>query len=87
MGRRGLEEISGHRNESCLKELLAYNREDVFMLRRIEEALDKRNRKSGAEKPGIGKKLSALSYQPPAFSLYPESQRSVVSIDTRHHFL
>ena len=35
------------RNERCLKELLAYNREDVFMLRRIEEVLEKRSQKSG----------------------------------------
>jgi uncharacterized protein YprB with RNaseH-like and TPR domain len=35
------------RNESFLKELLTYNREDVFMLRRIEEVLEKRSQKSG----------------------------------------
>jgi uncharacterized protein YprB with RNaseH-like and TPR domain len=35
------------RNERFLKELLTYNREDVFMLRRIEEALERRNQKSG----------------------------------------
>ena len=35
------------RNERFLKELLAYNREDVFMLRCIEEVLEKRSQKSG----------------------------------------
>jgi uncharacterized protein YprB with RNaseH-like and TPR domain len=35
------------RNEGLLKELLTYNREDVFMLRRIEEALERRSRKQG----------------------------------------
>ena len=35
------------RNERFLKELLIYNREDVFMLRRIEEVLEKRSQKSG----------------------------------------
>ena len=33
------------RNERLLEDLLTYNREDVFMLRRIEEALKRRNRK------------------------------------------
>ena len=32
-------------NERLLKDLLTYNREDVFMLRRIEEALERRSRK------------------------------------------
>ncbi|MGB9487701.1 MAG: ribonuclease H-like domain-containing protein [Terriglobia bacterium] len=36
------------RTERFLKELLTYNREDVFMLRRIEEALERRSQKSGA---------------------------------------
>jgi uncharacterized protein YprB with RNaseH-like and TPR domain len=35
------------RTERLLKDLLTYNREDVFMLRRIEEALDRRTQKSG----------------------------------------
>jgi uncharacterized protein YprB with RNaseH-like and TPR domain len=35
------------RNEGLLKDLLTYNREDVFMLRRIEEALEIRSQKSG----------------------------------------
>jgi uncharacterized protein YprB with RNaseH-like and TPR domain len=35
------------RDERFLKDLLTYNREDVFMLRRIEEALERRSRKSG----------------------------------------
>jgi uncharacterized protein YprB with RNaseH-like and TPR domain len=35
------------RNEHFLKDLLTYNREDVFMLRRIEEALERRSQKSG----------------------------------------
>jgi uncharacterized protein YprB with RNaseH-like and TPR domain len=35
------------RNERFLKELLTYNREDVFMLRRIEEALESRSGKPG----------------------------------------
>lgn len=30
------------KDERCLNELLAYNKEDVFMLRRIEEAISKR---------------------------------------------
>jgi uncharacterized protein YprB with RNaseH-like and TPR domain len=34
------------RNERFLKDLLTYNREDVFMLRRIEEALERRSHKS-----------------------------------------
>ena len=34
------------RTERFLKELLTYNREDVFMLRRIEEALERRSQKS-----------------------------------------
>jgi len=33
------------RNERFLEDLLTYNREDVFMLRRIEEALEGRSRK------------------------------------------
>jgi uncharacterized protein YprB with RNaseH-like and TPR domain len=35
------------RNEGLLKDLLTYNREDVFMLRRIEEALERRSQESG----------------------------------------
>jgi uncharacterized protein YprB with RNaseH-like and TPR domain len=35
------------RNERFLKDLLTYNREDVFMLRRIEEALERRSQKQG----------------------------------------
>ena len=35
------------RDERFLKDLLTYNREDVFMLRRIEEALERRSQKSG----------------------------------------
>ena len=35
------------RTERFLEDLLTYNREDVFMLRRIEEALDRRSKKSG----------------------------------------
>jgi uncharacterized protein YprB with RNaseH-like and TPR domain len=35
------------RAERFLKELLTYNREDVFMLRRIEEALERRSQKTG----------------------------------------
>ena len=35
------------RNERFLKDLLTYNREDVFMLRRIEEALESRSPRSG----------------------------------------
>jgi uncharacterized protein YprB with RNaseH-like and TPR domain len=35
------------RNERLLEDLLTYNREDVFMLRRIEEALQRRTQKSG----------------------------------------
>jgi uncharacterized protein YprB with RNaseH-like and TPR domain len=35
------------RNECLLKDLLTYNREDVFMLRRIEEALERRSQKPG----------------------------------------
>ena len=35
------------RNERFLQDLLTYNREDVFMLRRIEEALAGRSQKSG----------------------------------------
>ena len=35
------------RNECFLEDLLTYNREDVFMLRRIEEALEGRSRKPG----------------------------------------
>ena len=35
------------RTERFLEDLLTYNREDVFMLRRIEEALDRRSQKSG----------------------------------------
>jgi uncharacterized protein YprB with RNaseH-like and TPR domain len=34
------------RNEGLLADLLTYNREDVFMLRRIEGALERRRRKS-----------------------------------------
>jgi len=43
------------RNESLLKDLLTYNREDVFMLRRIEEALEGRTQKSESrsQKPGV----------------------------------
>jgi uncharacterized protein YprB with RNaseH-like and TPR domain len=35
------------RDERLLQDLLGYNREDVFMLRRIEEALGRRSQKSG----------------------------------------
>ena len=35
------------RDERFLKDLLTYNREDVFMLRRIEEALERISQKSG----------------------------------------
>ncbi len=35
------------RNEALLADLLTYNREDVFMLQKIEEALERRNQKSG----------------------------------------
>jgi uncharacterized protein YprB with RNaseH-like and TPR domain len=38
------------RNERFLEDLLTYNREDVFMLRRIEEALERRSRKSGVRR-------------------------------------
>jgi uncharacterized protein YprB with RNaseH-like and TPR domain len=38
------------RDERCLKDLLTYNREDVFMLRRIEEALEGRSRKSAVSR-------------------------------------
>jgi len=43
------------RNEGLLKDLLTYNREDVFMLRRIEEALERRSQKpeSRSQKPGV----------------------------------
>jgi len=34
------------RNEGLLEDLLTYNREDVFMLRRIEEVLERRSKKS-----------------------------------------
>jgi uncharacterized protein YprB with RNaseH-like and TPR domain len=39
------------RNEDFLKDLLTYNREDVFMLRRIEEALERRSRKAIVRSP------------------------------------
>jgi len=38
------------RNERFLEDLLTYNREDVFMLRRIEEALERRSKKSGVRR-------------------------------------
>jgi uncharacterized protein YprB with RNaseH-like and TPR domain len=43
------------RNEGLLKDLLTYNREDVFMLRRIEEALERRSQKSESrsQNPGV----------------------------------
>ena len=40
------------RKEDLLKDLLAYNREDVFMLRRIEEVLERGSQKSGVIRPG-----------------------------------
>ena len=43
MGRRNVEEIrNATQDESLRKEVLAYNQEDVMMLRCIEEALQKR---------------------------------------------
>ena len=43
------------RQEGSLADLLTYNREDVFMLRRIEEALETRSKKSESrsQKPGV----------------------------------
>jgi len=48
-------EYQTSRNEALLKDLLTYNREDVFMLRRIEEALGRRSQKSESrsQKPGV----------------------------------
>jgi uncharacterized protein YprB with RNaseH-like and TPR domain len=44
---RTWKEYQATRNERLLEDLLTYNREDVFMLRRIEEALERRRQKPG----------------------------------------